>query len=182
MSIIDTIKSRPLLFGGVLVGGVVLLIALRSSGAGQMQPGVPYGSDVGAGDELQAMQLQIQRDISIAGIQAQASSDQTAASLEAARLEYEYQNNAAQIGANVQMAGINATLQALTNRDTLQAQTAINAEDESTARAAIAANSTVEQQRILANALVKQSQAQAGVAQAAIAAQPKQSFWSRIFG
>lgn len=184
MSIVDSIRNRPLLFGGTLVGGIVLLILLRASGSGgQMQASVPYGSDVGLGDALQSMQLQVNRDIAIAGIQASAASDASAAALEAAKLDYEYKNNAAAIGANVSLAQINATLQALTTRDTLEANVAINAEDEATARATIAANATTAQMTTVANALIEQSQASASVARAAIEAQKKQcGLFGKIFG
>lgn len=184
MSFIDTIKQRPLLFGGVVVGGIVLIVALRSSSAGSMEASVPYGSDVGAGDALQNMQLQVNRDIAIAGLSAQAQSDTNAAALEAAKLDYEYKTNAAEIGANVSLAQINATLQALTTRDTLEANTAINAENAATTRANIAATAATEQQRVLANALVEQSKQQRKIATAGINAQQAvatQSWLDKIF-
>lgn len=187
MSIIDTVKSRPLLFGGVVVGGVVLLIALRSTSGGQVTSGTSdYGSDVGMGDQLQMMQLQTQRDIGIAQIQGAASADSNAAALEAAKLKYEADTNAANINANVSLATINATLQSLVNKDTLTAQTEQASIGAQRDIAAINANAQVEAQRTLANALVSQAQMQANVSQSYIAAQvataPKQGLLSRIFG
>lgn len=187
MSIIDTVKSRPLLFGGVVVGGVVLLIALRSTSGGQVASGTSdYGSDVGMGDQLQMMQLQTQRDIGIAQIQGAAAADSNAAALEAAKLKYEADTNAANIGANVSLAQINATLQGLVNHDTLTAQTEQARIGADTAIAGINANAQIEAQRTLANALVSQAQMQAQTTQQYIQAQvstaPKQSLWSRLFG
>ena len=183
MSVIDTIKSRPALFGGVLVGGVLLIVALRMSSASSVSTdGVAYGSDVGTGDALQSMQLQINRDIAIAGLQGQAASEQTAAALEAAKLDYDYKTNALETERAINLASINATLQALTTRDTLSAQTEQQNIKAQVDIAGITTGAQIEQQRILADALIKQSKQQASVAQAAIASQPKQSLWSRIFG
>lgn len=183
MSIVDTIKARPMLFGGVVVGGVLIVVALRMSSASQVATtGVAYGSDVGTGDALQSMQLQINRDIAIAGIQAQAGADANAAALEAAKLDYDYKTDALETERTINLATINATLQALTTRDTLSAQTEQKNIQANVDIAGITTGAQIEQQRILADALVKQAKQQANVAQSAIAAQPKQSLWSKIFG
>jgi len=186
MSVIDTIKSRPLLFGSVAVGGIVLIIALRASSGGTMQQGTPLYGDVGFGDQALAMQQQTSRDIALAGIQAQSVADTNAAALEATRIDAAYKTDALKTNQTISLANINATLQALTTRDTLTAQTEqaqIAADKEKTA---IAANANVESQRLLANALTTQAQYQAQTTQSYIQAQvataPKQSLWSRLFG
>lgn len=182
MSVIDTIKNRPLLFGSVAVGGIVLIIALRASSGGTVEQGTPLYGDVGFGDQALAMQQQTQRDLGLAQIQASTVADTNAAALEATRIDASYKTDALKTQENISLANINATLQALTTRDTLTAQTeqAQIAADKD--KAAISANANVQAQSILAGALVSQSQSQAQVAVAAIQAQPKQSLWSRLFG
>lgn len=184
MNIVESIKNRPYLFGGVLIGGIILVLMLRASSGGEMEGSVyAYGSDVGTGDALQSMQLQVNRDIALAGINAQTVADTNASALEAARLDYEYKNNAANLAAGIEHATINATLQQLTHKDTLQAQTEQARIQGDVDLASINANSAIQQQNILANALVQQSAQQAATTQAYIAANKKEcGLFGKIFG
>ncbi len=178
--IVDAIKAHPVLAAGTAATAIVLILMLRSS-----SPAVAPGTmgDTATGNAISDTMAQLASNIQMATIAAGASASHDAASLEAARLGYEAQNNANEIGAGVALAQINASLQALTTRDTLESQVAIGAQNAGVETTRITSNATTEQFHTLAQALTSQAQIQASTTQAAIAASKKDcGFFGKIFG
>jgi hypothetical protein len=162
MSIGDTIKAHPYMIGGGAIGLVVLFMMLHNAGGSSAtDAGGSATSGVGAGDQLQQAQLQMQMILAQGQQASDAQAEHDSVALEMAKLQAALQGDANTLNANVASEQIAATLQALTTHDTLQAQTEQNQQNNSTAQLSIAMNTQLQTTQSMMQAFMHQSDLQA---------------------
>jgi hypothetical protein len=85
---LERIKQHPYLFGGVAIGAVILFFMLHNSGGSTATDASGSATgDVAAAEAYQQAQLQAQTQMAQVSAAANASSEQTAASLHIADLQ-----------------------------------------------------------------------------------------------
>lgn len=199
MGLLSVFKEHPIAAGGaVIVGGLLLYMMLAGGNSGSSPSTYTATSDpnsVAAATALQQSQLQAASVSTQTNAALAANSNNNAAAIQLATINGQTSTNNNTIAAGVALANINASQQAAALHDTLTAAVTTNAQNQSTAQLGIQANAAIQNETILANSLITQSNnqtraeiaivnAQAGVAQGQIAANQAiqtQSWFSKIF-
>jgi hypothetical protein len=160
MGIWENIKTHKWLYGGIAVGGLVIIWYLSNSGSGSST--TDSGDPNAAADEAYAQaELQAQTDQQGIAAQSSASSEAAATQQNSDDLAAAVQYNAQTLQANVADEQLSDSLQALSIGDTLQANVDINGQNQQTAQAQIAETGSVTNTALVTNALIKQAQVNA---------------------
>lgn len=180
---IEWLKAHKWLVGGGIVGLLVYFLFLRGGSSGVASGAAQ--TDVQAATDLQSAQLAAQSQGQQVAGAVQANQDSIAGQIALAQIQGQYGQNNNQIAASIDLAQINATQQTTLGVSTLQAQVQEAAYSNATQQYKISADSSVQMQTILANALTTQARINANVQNNAIAANQQvanKSVWSRTFG
>lgn len=183
MSVLETAREHPLAAGTIGIAAIVILYLLfRGGGSKATVDGAGYGYDVGAATDAQTAALQAQQAGASISAQVQANQDNNAAAVTIAGLQAALGSKTVDASQTVALATINANQQYYSLHDsliaqtsqlgtTLQAQTEQAAIVNETQRAQIAASTTIETTRAVAEALTTQAGYNADVAKSYIGAQ-----------
>lgn len=153
---IETVKKHPVLLGSVAVGALLLFMVM-SGGSSPVSAGT-VGSDVSAGNELQAAQLAAQTQLAQGSMALQANSDNNAAAIELANINANSTNAANTMAAQIAALQITRGADSTDLANTLQADV-INKQTQSQVdMASIQSNTTIQTINAMTNALVQQSQ------------------------
>lgn len=162
----QTIKDHKWLVIGVIAAVVIFYYLVGSSGTTSTAATSDAG-DVAAATALQQAQDQAASQSSQMAAELQANQDTIGGQIALATIQGQTSNQANQIAANVDLANISATQQTQSLLGTLEAGVQTNAQNQATQQLNIQTSGAVQQQTILANALIQESnnQLQANMAQ-----------------
>lgn len=152
-----TLKEHPYITVGALLGGVALIVIIRSgSGGGVATTGVD-ASSVAAATALQQTQMQVQGAISSKQLDLQNNQQIIAGQATLADIQGKYSYDIASLASTDTLAKINADQQVISLQSSLSAQTQQKAIDAGVQTTAITTNASVANTKTLADALVSQS-------------------------
>ena len=172
MSVIDSVKSHPKLFGGVAIGAILLIVVLRM-GSSQTVASAGSGQDASAVDsanQLQGLLASVQGQIAMAGVAAQAQKDHDAASIEALNIQANTTNAANTLAAQIASLQITKEAETTQQANSLAAHVAETNSNNQANIANINANQSIQTTRAFVDGMVSIANANAsgavGVAQA----------------
>jgi len=156
VSAIDSIKKHPALAIGVGVGALLLIVLAMNSSNDTVTAATPYGSDVSAGNDLQAASLAANAQITGMQIAADAQEKGYAASIELANIDAN-SKNAANVLAS-QIAGLQITRGADSTdlANTLQASVINNQTNASVTMKQIDSNTSIATTNAMRDLMIAQ--------------------------
>lgn len=166
MSIIETIKSRPWLTGGLVVGALILFLVLRGTGSAQSVSGDSGMSDA---DQMQGIMAGLQTRMAEINAGTMMNSENIAGTIELEKIRGTFSENIYAMQQAVDMAKLNAMTSVQVNQDTLSAQIQNNTIAAGLETTRINTNAQLQTTQTITNALIEQSRINAGVSAAAIA-------------
>jgi hypothetical protein len=125
MSMLDTAKKHPLLLGGVAVGGLLLILAMRSSG-GSVVASTNGGQGAADANGIQAQQMAINGQVQLAGIGAAVQSEAISADLEKSNIAANSTNAANVLAAAIATKNLDLSHDLAVTQTTLGATYATN--------------------------------------------------------
>jgi len=158
MNPLAAVKNHPVLAGSVVIGGLALILLMKSSGSSTVSTTSGTGSDTASANALAAAQLGANAQIQGLTIQAGVANHATDAALSAAEIDANSKNAANVITGQIAALQITTTGQSTDLANTLQAGVINKQTDAAVQSKQIDSNTSIQTTKFFTDALVKQGQ------------------------